>query len=176
MTAARARYEERALGVWDREMGALVLPGTLEWQLYQTRLAATGEHPDPMPPPPAVPIEQRRAEVAAAVNAVRNHQLLNATVHAGKFTFDADPKSIANVTSCIAAVQAGVPLPKWFSWRTSENKRVPADLPLLIQLAQAMQDRVNAIYEYSWHLKDEVIANAKAPETVNILEGWPDAA
>lgn len=62
-----ARYQERALGVWDRRLKMLALPGTPEWTAYQAYLAETGEQPDPAPLAEPLTLEAVRTEKLALI-------------------------------------------------------------------------------------------------------------
>lgn len=62
-----ARFEERPVGVWDRQAKVLVLPHTPEWADYQAHIAANGE-PDPRAPEPALELAAALAEKLALVD------------------------------------------------------------------------------------------------------------
>jgi hypothetical protein len=67
-----------------------------------------------------------------------------------------DDRSRMNLIGTVAAVAAGVPLPKDFTWRAGDNVDVPLDRDGLIELAAAVLAHVNDQYKKSWALKDTV--------------------
>lgn len=166
-----ARYQERPRGVFDHESGALVLPGSPEWAVYVAWTAA-GNEPDPDDPPAPVPIESRRAEACAVVNAIRSDKLATLTVAALGHTWDADPKSIQNLVGVLVGNAAGLFIPDGFTWRTADNLSVSVTPADLATVGGMMQTAVDAVYRESWRLKDTVIAQSANPEALDLLALW----
>ncbi len=93
-------------------------------------------------------------------------------VHGGR-RFDSDLISRTNIIGTAAGVQAGVPLPEGFTWRTSDNENVPMDGSGVIALGAALLQHVNQSYAASWQLKEQIEA-ATTPEEVEAIN-WPTA-
>lgn len=85
--------------------------------------------------------------------------------------YDSDIVSRTNIIGTATGVQAGIPLPDGFTWRTSDNDSVPMDGAGVIQLGAALLQHVNEQYGTSWQLKAQVDA-ATTPEEVAAIS-WP---
>lgn len=165
------RYEERRVGVFDRELGRLVLPQNAEWKDYDVWLRA-GNEPAPEEAPALPSMPARRREVAARVNGVRSKALSKMTVTVAGYTFDADTASYANLMGVGLLLLSGEVLPPGFTWRTADNQLVAMTAAQVRALIKAMVQERERIYRRSWQLKDEVIAASDAPETIDIEEGF----
>ncbi len=87
--------------------------------------------------------------------------------------YDSDIVSRTNIIGTATGVQAGIPLPLGFTWRTSDNENVLMDGPGVIALGAALLQHVNQQYATSWQLKAEIEA-ATTPEEVESIH-WPTA-
>jgi hypothetical protein len=63
-----ARYELRALGVWDNVLGQRIVRSDPEWGAYRQWLLA-GNAPDPMPSPVVVPPTPAELDALAEITA-----------------------------------------------------------------------------------------------------------
>ena len=87
--------------------------------------------------------------------------------------YDSDLVSRTNIIGTATGVQAGIPLPDGFTWRTSDNQNVPIDGPGVIMLGGALLEHVNTQYAISWHLKSLIDA-ATTPEEIEAISWPPD--
>lgn len=167
-----ARFELRSVGVFDRDLGVEIPPGAEGWREYEAWLAAGGV-PDPEPAPDLPPITYRRAEAAAMVNQIREEKLRSAVVAYAGHNWDADPRSIQNLVGVLMGISAGISLPPGFTWRTADNQSVAVTPADLVAIGALMQEKVGAIYAFSWSLKDGTIASSDSPESLDLAAGWP---
>jgi hypothetical protein len=106
-----------------------------------------------------VGIQTLRNRKKSKINGSRE-TAINAGVIYNDQTYDSDDRSRANLTATVSALQAGIPLPQGFTWRSADNQDVPFDAADLIGLAAAMMEHVNTQYQKSWALKTTVSAAA----------------
>lgn len=97
------------------------------------------------------------------IDILRNTHMHTPILYDGN-TYDADESSRFNLVSIISAVQAGIPLPTGFTWRTADNQNVPHDSTTLIGLAAVMLVQVNTVYNASWVHKNAVDALSTTEE------------
>jgi hypothetical protein len=83
-----ARYELRAVGVFDRELAVDVVPGDAVWPTYHAWLDE-GNVPDPMPAPSMPTLEYAIAEVLAKIEE-------KAAEQRAKVTYPASPQEMAS--------------------------------------------------------------------------------
>lgn len=129
----------------------------------------------PQPEPPSEPeptldeIKQFKSQeiTSACIRAIDS-----GFVHEGH-PYDSDIVSRTNIIGTATGVQAGIPLPEGFTWRTSDNENVPMGGPGIIALGAALLQHVNQQYATSWQLKAEVEA-ATTPDDVEAIR-WPTA-
>lgn len=168
-----ARYAERAIGVYDTQVDAPVLPHTDAWAEYLAWLSE-GNVPDAMPPPELPALALRTEWANQAVNELRIAKLASAVVSFNGYQWDADSKSLQNLIAAVVGVSAGIPLPEGFVWRTADNQSVPVGITELVGIGAAIQNKILAIYSESWRLKDQVIAGSQNPEQLDIPALWQD--
>lgn len=89
----------------------------------------------------------------------------------GEHPYDSDIVSRTNIIGTATGVQAGIPLPEGFTWRTSYNDNVPMDGADVIALGAALLRHVNEQYAISWQLKGQIEA-ATSPQEVAAIS-WP---
>lgn len=82
--------------------------------------------------------------------------------------FDCDSKAQNNLTSLVAAVAAGVPLPDEFTWRSFDNQDIPMDNIKLIQFAGTMLAYTNSVYSKSFKLKNLIDTKSTKTAVNNI--------
>lgn len=104
-----------------------------------------------------IDLDLYRAKINTQINADRGQAIAGSVTYDG-IVFDSDDVSRNNLTSMLTAVQAGVPLPAGFTWRSKNDQDVPLDATGLIELAAAMLGHVNLQYQKSWDLKAQVAA------------------
>jgi hypothetical protein len=121
------------------------------------------------PPPPT--LEQIKQRAHAKLNQERDSAITEGVQFAGN-VFDADDRSRTNLIGVVAAIQAGIPLPDGFAWRSKDNKDIPKTQADLVGLAAAMLQHVNGAYQKSWSLK----ATADAATTKEAVEAVKWAA
>ena len=108
-----------------------------------------------------------RETLKATVNVKRAEKLKAGFTFAGN-RFDSDERSLLNLTATVSAVNAGIPLPDGFTWRTSDNVDVPCDAQFLVGLAGTALQYQSACHARSWALKAQIDAG----EQVDIDSGW----
>lgn len=123
------------------------------------------------PTRPSVSVEERRSVARSRVTETRE-AALRLGVHWGGHRWDVDQRSQVLLSTWLAAVGAGVPLPGGFTWRTADNDDVPLGRRELLELVAAMLGHVQAIYARAWALKAQIDTSA-APEIIDLREGWP---
>lgn len=135
---------------------------------FQVAFPAAPEAPEE-PEPTLDDLKSRKSdEITAACLA----EIDSGFVHDG-YPYDSDIVSRTNIIGTATGVQAGIPLPLGFTWRTSDNENVPMDGPGVIALGAALLQHVNQQYATSWQLKAEIEA-ATTPEEVESIH-WPTA-
>lgn len=166
-----ARYENRPVGVFDRDVGVVVTTADPSWREYQDWLKA-GNAPDSMPV--AVrPLAARRLEVIAQVTGIRRDMLDSLTVTVDTFVWKADTESSLNLNMLATKVLAGWSMPADFTWRTADNQLVPFTPARLNRVLTAALTKREAIYRKSWTLKDVDIPTSDNPESIDLAAGWP---
>ena len=110
-----------------------------------------------------LPIYKNRKD--RIIDADRDATLNNGFTWDG-YMFDSDEASRNNLTSVVASVNAGIPLPPNFVWRTKDNQSLPLTATQLVELGGAMLDFVNATYVTSWDRKT-VVQNATTFQQVD---------
>lgn len=100
---------------------------------------------------------KKKTQKLAQINQWRE-EALNAGVEFNGHVFDSDERSRQNLTGVVGAVNAGIPLPEGFVWRSAANVNVPMTTPELVALAATMLQHVNAQYARSWQRKAELQA------------------
>ncbi|WP_175426634.1 DUF4376 domain-containing protein [Azospirillum brasilense] len=128
------------------------------------------------PPPPT--LAERRATVAAAVDALRDRHMDEGAEHGGKrFALDGTSRTdLAGMATTAALVQLGAlewPADYATGWIALDNSRLPLPTPQDgIALAAAVAARYAALVQAARTIKDAVVASDD-PETIDIAAGWP---
>lgn len=165
-----ARYECRTVGVYDRELAREITPADGPvWQDYELFLYNHGV-PDPQPPdppPPPLPL----SAYTDRVNAIRDTQIQTGVMYNGH-AWDTDDLSRSNIVGTVSAINAGIPLPVGFVWRTQDNQNIQMAAADMVGLGAAVLQYVNSVYGYSWQLKAQLAAAAD-PSTIDVTAGWP---
>lgn len=104
-----------------------------------------------------------REDKAAAVNAERTRRLSALTVTMDGNVYEADLQSRGNLTSLVAAINAGIPVGDEVAWRDANDVIRLLKPSKLIELAGLMLAAVSAIYGKSWTLKDTTISEIIDP-------------
>lgn len=112
---------------------------------------------------PTATLEDVIREAKARINMAREEAVAAGVSYAGNL-YDSNERSRENLTGTVAAMEAGVPLPAGFTWRTADNKDVPMTAQDLVGLAGAMLQHVNAAYVKSWELKAKIDAATSKEE------------
>jgi len=105
----------------------------------------------------SIPIEDVLSEVFNRITEARDDALYNenASVETSDGTvWQADPNSMRQLNDALTIFSAAGGTPEGFVWRDANNVNHPADLELLISIASARAQQVQAIWERSWELKD----------------------
>lgn len=119
-----------------------------------------GENVVPVPP---MALDKLKAQAHFRINVARESALNDGVVY-GLNVFDSNQRSRENLTGTVSAVNAGIPLPLVFTWRTKDNQDVPMTAADLVGLAAAMLQHVNGVYQKSWGLKAQIDAATSAEE------------
>lgn len=126
----------------------------------------------------AIPLDQRRGAVVAAINAERARRLAVGAPYAGRH-IDVSDKGRADLAGMtLAAILAASDPTAWTSgyatgWITMDNTRLalpePADG---LALARAVGAWYGAVMQHARDLKDAALVSGE-PEGVDVLAGWP---
>jgi len=119
----------------------------------------------------ALPLDELRAVLCARVNSIRAERL-SRVFSFGGVGYDCDERSISNLTAMVSAINAGIPVPDGFVWRSADNQDIPHDAASLTALAGAMVAYRSAVYANSFRMKDAINA-ATNPASVDVTAGWP---
>lgn len=146
-----AKYKLTENGVFDTENNLSIpnAPDNRHWREYQ-EWAAAGNVPDPIET-----VGEAKARRKTQLNEEREAALVSGVAYNG-YTFDTDERSRSNVVGTVGAINAGIPLPTGFTWRTSDNQDVPMTEAQMVELAGLLLEHVNTTYAKSWQLKAQV--------------------
>lgn len=129
--------------------------------------------------PPAPTLDERRAQAAAAVDALRDERMAEGAEHAGKrFALDGTSRTdLGGMATTGALVLMGAldwPADYVTGWIALDNTRLPLPTPHDgIALAAAVAARYAALVQAARDIKDAVLASDE-PEAIDITEGWPE--
>lgn len=115
--------------------------------------------------PPPGSLAFARNQKLQEINSLRSVYLESPVTYNGNL-YDADKNSSANLVAVVSAVNAGIPLPTGFNWRTADNTNVTLNAVQLVELASTMLATTNSIYATSW-AKKELVNLATTIEEVN---------
>lgn len=93
----------------------------------------------------------------AWINMYRERVLASGVVYNG-YQFDSDALSVQRLTAVATAVNAGIPLPAGFTWRSAANVDVPMTGQDIIALLATMMGRADEVYKTSWAKKQQIEA------------------
>ncbi|WP_172428719.1 DUF4376 domain-containing protein [Azospirillum brasilense] len=131
------------------------------------------------PPTPEWTLDERRATVAAAVDALRDQLMGEGAEHGGKrFALtDVSRTDLGGMATTGALVLMGAldwPADYATGWIALDNTRLPLPTPQDgIALAAAVAGRYAALVQAARDIKDAVLASDE-PEAIDITEGWPE--
>ncbi|OYD82495.1 DUF4376 domain-containing protein [Azospirillum brasilense] len=165
-----------AVPVTDEEHAALVA-GQSEGKIIVADADGCPALADP--PAPVLTLAERRAAVAAAVDARRDQHMAEGAEHGGKrFALDGTSRTdLGGMATTGALVLMGAldwPADYATGWIALDNTRLPLPTPQDgIALAAAVAGRYAALVQAARDIKDAVLASDE-PEAIDIAEGWPD--
>lgn len=162
-------YEERRVGVFDRELQRTITPRDPEWRRYEAWLRA-GNEPAPEPDAEQRALSARRREASARVNGARSEALRRLTVEAMGHTFTADNLSYTNLLGALLSAQARGQGQGFTTWRTADNEMLPLAPAQMQELLAAMASARERLYMKSWEVKARVAASDD-PEGVDVVGG-----
>ena len=119
----------------------------------------------------ATALEDAKDKAKGKINMYRDI-VISAGVPFKGYQFDSTEQTINRLTAVITSVQAGVPLPEDFAWRTKTNEMVKLTLTELGELLKAMTQKVTDTFTMSWEKKQQ-IDNAKTEDEVAAVH-WVD--
>jgi len=110
-----------------------------------------------------------------AITAYRDNVLYSGFTYTDGYVYDSDTISISNVVSTLSIINAGVPLPSSFTWRTQNNSNVPYTGTEFITFAASLFAWGEEVYVASWTAKANVAALTTAADVMayDITTGWP---
>ncbi len=118
------------------------------------------------PKPSTLEILNKEKEIKKfMINSIRDEKISEGVSYSG-YTFDSDDKSVNNINQTLTSISVGISLPKDFTWRTKDNKNVPANKEFLIGLLQEIINHKTTYLKKSWELKDK-IDKAKSVDEVS---------
>jgi hypothetical protein len=106
--------------------------------------------------------EQKLAEV----NKERKNRLESLVVSMNGVEFDGDEESVRNLSSMLTATAVGVPIPWPIDWRCTDNRIHKLSQLEATVLAGTLMQRIQLIYNASWHIKDVLIPEAIRDHTI----------
>lgn len=92
-----------------------------------------------------------------AVNAERERRLASLVVTVDGIGYDGDPKTRAILGELLTATTNGVPVPWPMPWRCADNVTRTMSLAKAVEVSAAILVAAQAVYAYSWALKDTII-------------------
>ncbi|TWA87141.1 uncharacterized protein DUF4376 [Azospirillum brasilense] len=131
------------------------------------------------PPAPVLTLAERRAAVAAAVDARRDQLMAEGAEHGGKrFALDGTSRTDLGgmATTGVLVLMGALDWPADYAtgWIAADNTRLPLPTPQDgIALAAAVAGRYAALVQAARTIKDAVLASDE-PESIDITEGWPE--
>jgi hypothetical protein len=150
------------------------------FEIYQTkqdmdlRLVALGEKPEGASIDLEANPEIAKVLINDQINAIREEKFTLPLTYGGN-QFDNDDVSRANLAGILGMIDRGLRLPADFTWRSADNKNVPADVRWLGGLSTTMFVYRNKCYRASWILKAMVSASSN-PSSVDLTAEWPNPA
>jgi hypothetical protein len=89
--------------------------------------------------------------------------------------FTNDSKTRFNISEALNLVNAGVPIPEGFMFRTADNINIPFNAEDIKNLAALSLFYKNACYQHSWELKNQIdtLTTVEEIEAFDINVGWP---
>lgn len=112
-----------------------------------------------------------------AVNALRDEKLNsnpNGVLYSG-YTFANDSKTRTNISEVLNLLNAGVPIPEGFVFRTADDIDVPFTADDVKGLATLILFYKNSCYQASWNIKAQIeaLTTVEEVEAFDITIGWP---
>ena len=119
-------------------------------------------------------LEETKNEKKALVNQIRKDKISSGYTWNGN-KWDIDPESMSILSNYCSAISNGIELPDNFTWRSKENNNVSMNEVELSQLNAILINQINAIYNYSWQLKETIdsISTLAELDSFDIFIGWP---
>lgn len=119
----------------------------------------------------------KKDSMKVAVNDLRTQKIGDGFTFDG-VKYDTFEASINNITSLIAGIAAGFPLPPNFTWRSADNVNIPHTVESLKKLAQALLTYINACYQASWAHKEAIDSKTTLSdlESYDLNSNWPVAS
>jgi hypothetical protein len=106
------------------------------------------------------------------INSKRNQLLSNGFVFDNEW-FDCDEIAISRVIGTVSAVNAGIPLPPDFTWRTKYNSDKPMTAQKIVELGATMMAFVQETMKRSWELKDFIDSRTSKIQVTKIDWDFP---
>lgn len=91
------------------------------------------------------------------------------------YIFANDSRTRFNISEALNLVNAGVPVPDGFVFRTSDNINVPFTADDIKSLATLALNYKNACYQHSWQIKEQIdlLTTVESVKDFDIEQGWP---
>lgn len=120
--------------------------------------------------------ELKRAKLLNGVKSKRDSVIASGCSTAAGVV-DTDDVSLRNImaTYQTAVLALMTNNPYSVSWRMRDNSLVTLDAQQMIAIGNAVLQRVEATYQRSWELKEEIEnSTAETIDSVLLMEGWPE--
>lgn len=117
---------------------------------------------------------ETKDQMKALVNQIRKDKISAGYTWNGNI-WDIDSESMSILSNYCSAISNGIELPDGFTWRSKENINVPMTEVELSQLNAILINQINAIYNYSWQLKETIdgISELAELDSFDVFIGWP---
>jgi hypothetical protein len=114
-------------------------------------------------------------KVQDAITAYRDNVLYSGFTYTDGYVYDSDSVSISNIVSTLSIINAGVPIPSSFTWRTQNNSNVPYTSSQFVAFAASIFAWGEEVYIASWTAKATVAAMSTAADVLayDVTTGWP---
>jgi len=120
-------------------------------------------------------LEELKERAKQNVNHVRDERMVSGFHYAGH-TFDSDAASQTNIIGVVTGISVGMTLPEGFTWRTTDDQNVPANVEYIVNMASVLLAFKTQCYQVSWWHKAVIdsYTTAEEVESHDLTLYWPE--